>query len=152
MYFILVVGLIIGLYYEYRLTLINFCFVSFIVSANIIRRGLVNGVGKRGIKANIEAGGIISEYVVNTKTIFSFNFQQPAIRMHLETIEYVRQQFYRDALISGFFIGLGNFCVFAANAAVFAAAKKFILDGSLDSEDMAIAMIVVTTTAQGISI
>ena len=71
--------------------------------------------------------------------------------MYLDAIEYVRQQFYRDAFISGFFIGLGNFCSFAANASVYAAAKKFILDGSLDSEDMAIAMSVVTTCAQGIS-
>ena len=148
---ILVVGLILGCYYEYRLTLIDFCFVPFIVIANVLRRGLMHGQNKRGIKANVEAGGILSECVVNTKTIFSFNFQPAAIRMYLDTIEYVRQQFYRDAFISGFFIGLGNFCSFAANAAVYAASKKFILDGSLDSEDMAIAMSVVTTCSQGLS-
>ena len=148
---VLVVGLIIGCYYEYRLTLIDFCFVPFIVIANVIRRGMMQGSSKRGIKANVEAGGILSECVINTKTIFSFNFQPAAIQMYLDAIEFVRQQFYRDALISGFFIGLGNFCSFAANASVYAAAKKFILDGSLDSEDMAIAMSVVTTCAQGIS-
>ena len=36
---VLVVGLIIGCYYEYRLALIDFCFVPFIVISNIIRRG-----------------------------------------------------------------------------------------------------------------
>ena len=148
---VLVVGLIIGCYYEYRLTLIDFCFVPFIVIANVIRRGMMQGSSKKGIKANVEAGGILSECVINTKTIFSFNFQPTAIKMYLDAIEYVRQQFVRDALISGFFIGLGSFCSFAANAAVYAAAKKFILDGSLDSEDMAIAMSVVTTCSQGIS-
>ena len=148
---VLVVGLIIGCYYEYRLTLIDFCFVPFIVIANVIRRGMMQGSSKKGIKANVEAGGILSECVINTKTIFSFNFQPAAIQMYLDAIEFVRQQFYRDAFISGFFIGLGNFCSFAANASVYAAAKKFILDGSLDSEDMAIAMSVVTTCAQGIS-
>ena len=111
----------------------------------------MQGSSKKGIKANVEAGGILSECVINTKTIFSFNFQPTAIKMYLDAIEYVRQQFVRDALISGFFIGLGSFCSFAANAAVYAAAKKFILDGSLDSEDMAIAMSVVTTCSQGIS-
>ena len=148
---VLVVGLIIGCYYEYRLTLIDFCFVPFIVIANVIRRGMMQGSSKKGIKANIEAGGILSECVINTKTIFSFNFQPAAIKMYLDAIEYVRQQFFHDALISGFFIGLGNFCSFAANASVYAAAKRFILNGSLDSEDMAIAMSVVTTCAQGIS-
>ena len=148
---VLVVGLIIGCYFEYRLTLIDFCFVPFIVTANVIRRGMMQASGKKGVKANIEAGGILSECVVNTKTIFSFNFQPEALRMYLQAIEFIRQQFFRDAIISGFFIGLGNFCSFAANATVYAAAKKFILDGSLDSEDMAIAMSVVTTCAQGIS-
>ena len=148
---VLVIGLIIGCYYEYRLTLIDFCFVPFIVAANVIRRGMMQGSSKKGIKANIEAGGILSECVINTKTIFSFNFQPTAIQMYLDAIEFIRQQFYRDAFISGFFIGLGNFCSFAANASVYAAAKKFILDGSLDSEDMAIAMSVVITCAQGIS-
>ena len=148
---VLVVGLIIGCYFEYRLTLIDFCFVPFIVIANVIRRGMMQGSSKKGIKANVEAGGILSECVINTKTIFSFNFQPTAIKMYLDAIEFIRQQFFRDAIISGFFIGLGSFCSFAANAAVYAAAKKFILDGSLDSEDMAIAMSVVTTCSQGIS-
>ena len=148
---VLIVGLIIGCYFEYRLTLIDFCFVPFIVIANVIRRGMMQGSSKKGIKANVEAGGILSECVINTKTIFSFNFQPTAIKMYLDAIEFIRQQFFRDALISGFFIGLGSFCTFAANAAVYAAAKKFILNGSLDSEDMAIAMSVVTTCSQGIS-
>ena len=148
---ILIVGLIIGCYYEYRLTLIDFCFVPFIVIANVIRRGMMQGASKTGVKANVEAGGILSECVINTKTIFSFNFQPAAIQMYLEAIEFIRQQFFRDALISGFFVGLGNFCTFAANAAVYAAAKKFILNGSIDSDEMAIAMNVVTTSAQGIS-
>ena len=148
---VLVVGLIIGCYYEYRLTLVDFCFVPFIVAANVIRRGMMRGASKTGVKANVEAGGILSECVINTKTIFSFNFQPTAIRMYLDAIEFIRQQFYHDAFTSGFFVGLGNFCSFAANASVYALAKKFILDGSLDSEDMAIAMSVVTTCAQGIS-
>ena len=148
---VLIVGLIIGCYYEYRLTLIDFCFVPFIVAANVIRRGMMHGTSKKGVKANVEAGGILSECVINTKTIFSFNFQPQAIRMYLNAIEYIRQQFYRDAFISGFFVALGNFASFAANAAVYAAAKKFILDGSLDSDEMAIALSVVTTCAQGIS-
>ena len=148
---VLIVGLIIGCYYEYRLTLIDFCFVPFIVIANVIRRGMMQGSSKKGVKANVEAGGILSECVINTKTIFSFNFQPSAIRMYLNAIEFIRQQFYRDAFISGFFVALGNFASFAANAAVYGAAKKYILDGSLDSEDMAIALSVVTTCAQGIS-
>ena len=148
---VIIVSLIIGCYYEYRLTLIDFCFVPFIVMANIMKTGLMEGSSIQGVKANIEAGGILSECVVNTKTIFSYNFQPTALRMYLDAIEFIRKQFFRDAFISGFFVALGSFATFAANAAVYAAAKKYILDGSLDSENMAIAMTVVTECAQGIS-
>ena len=148
---VIIVSLIIGCYYEYRLTLIDFCFVPFIVMANIMKTGLMEGSSIQGVKANIEARGILSECVVNTKTIFSYNFQPKALRMYLDAIEFIRKQFFRDAFISGFFVALGSFATFAANAAVYAAAKKYILDGSLDSENMAIAMTVMTECAQGIS-
>lgn len=39
---------------------------------------------------------------------------------------------------------------FAGQACVFAAAKKYILDGDIDSEDMAIALNIVLTSAGGI--
>ena len=148
--FIVVLGLILGCIYEYRLTLVMFCFVPFIVASTIIRRSINKGSNKFGVKANVEAGGILSECVTNTKTIYSFNFQQHAVEMYMDVLEYCRKQFFRDALISGFFIGLGQFCMFAANATVFAMSKKYILDGDIDSEDMGLAMNVVITSASGI--
>ena len=148
--FIAVLGLILGCIYEYRLTLVMFCFVPFIVASTVIRRSINNGSNKFGVKANVEAGGVLSECVTNTKTIYSFNFQQHAVEMYMDILEYCRKQFFRDALISGFFIGLGQFCMFAANATVFAMSKKYILDGDIDSEDMGLAMNIVITCASGI--
>ena len=148
---VFVVGLIIGCIHDYRLTLIDICFVPFITLANIIRRGLTIGASKKAIDAEVEAGGILSECVINTKTIFSFNFQPGAIKLYLDKLEYARQRFLHDALINGFCVALGNFCTFAANVSIYAAAKKFIIDGSLESEDMNIVMSVVTTCSQGIS-
>ena len=45
-----VLGMILGCIYEYRLTLIMFCFVPFIALAIIIRRGLNRGSGKMELK------------------------------------------------------------------------------------------------------
>ena len=110
-----------------------------------------NGSNKFGVKANVEAGGVISECVTNTKTIYSFNFQKHAVEIYMDILEYCRKQFFRDALMSGFFIGLIQFCMFAANATVFALSKKYILDGDIDSEDMGLAMNIVVTSCAGIS-
>ena len=147
---ILVIGLVLGCIYEYRLTLIMFCFVPFIVTSMIVRRMLNRGNSGKGVKVNIEAGGILSECVTNTKTIYSFNFQKKAVEMYMEIIDFLKKQFVRDSLIGGFFIGLGQFCMFAANCAVLYAAKKYILKGEIDSEDMGLAMNIVMTSASGI--
>jgi tetratricopeptide (TPR) repeat protein len=68
----------------------------------------------------------------------------------MEIIDFLRNQFVRDSMIGGFFIGLGQFCMFAANSTVLYAAKKYILKGEIDSEDMGLAMNVVMTAASGI--
>jgi len=112
---------------------------------------MVNGPNKRGFQGNIEAGGILSECVINIKTIFSFNFQKAALNMYLETIENVKKYFLRDAIISGFLIGVGYFCSFAAYASVFHLSKKYILKGELDSEEMASIISIVMTCTQGLT-
>ena len=148
---ILILGFILGCIYEWRLTLVQYCFMPFIVVAAVLRRSLNNGSNKFGLKANVEAGGVLSECVTNTKTIYSFNFQQKAVEMYMEILEYCKRQFMRDAVIAGFFIGLGQFCMFAANSCVFALSKKLILDGDIDSEDMGLAMNIVITSCAGVS-
>ena len=131
-----VLGLILGCIYEWRLTLIMFAFVPFIAVAIIMRRSINSGSGKRGVKANVEAGGILSECVTNTKTIYSYNFQAHAVEMYMNALEYNRRKFLKDSIVAGFFVGLGQFALFAGNAAVFYASKKYILNGEIDSEDM----------------
>jgi ATP-binding cassette subfamily B (MDR/TAP) protein 1 len=52
--------------------------------------------------------------------------------------------------MSGIFIGVGQFAVFAANATIFYCSKVFILDGSLAAEDMAVTLNVILMCAGGI--
>ena len=126
--FTFVIALILGCYFEYRLTLIMFCFIPFVAASIAIRRSINQGSNKVGVKANVEAGGVLSECVTNTKTIFSFNFQESAVEMYMDILKYHRMQFLRDAFFAGLFVGIGQFCVFAGNAAVIAAAKNYILN------------------------
>ena len=148
---ILILGLILGCIYEWRLTLVQYVFMPFIIAATVLRRSMNDGSNKFEVKANVEAGGVLSECVTNTKTIYSFNFQQKAVEMYMEILEFCRRQFIRDAIKSGFFIGLGQFCMFAANSSVFALSKKLIIDGDIDSEDMGLALNIVITSCAGVS-
>ena len=126
-------GLIIGFVYDWRLTLISLCFIPFIVGAFVIAKDSVRTLTKKkDSRTDIEAGAILSECVINTKTIFSFNFQQSAVDMYLGLLFAESSGYVRDSLWKGFFLGLGAFATYACNATIFYAAKEFILRFSLN--------------------
>ena len=147
---VFVVGFISGCIYEYRLTLILFGFIPFIILSMIFRRKLNKNNSPKGVKAKIEAGGILSECVTSTKTIFSYNFQKKAVEIYMEIINYLKKKILFDSLIGGFFIGLGQFCIFAAQSAVLSAAKKFIMKRQINSEDVDLVLSIILSMATGI--
>ena len=147
---VFIVGFILGCIYEYRLTLVLFCFIPFIILSMIFRRKLNRNNSPKGIRAKIEAGGFLSECVTSTKTIFSYNFQRKAIEIYMEVLSYLKKKFLFDSLIGGFFIGLGQFCIFAAQSTVLYAAKKFILKRQINSEDVDLVLSIIITMAAGI--
>ena len=132
----IVTGLTIGFCYDWRLTLISLVFIPFIVTAFVIAKDSVRAVTKKkDNRTDIEAGAMLSECVINTKTIFSFNFQQPAVDMYLGLLLDETTQYIKDSLWKGFFLGFGAFSTYACNATVFYAAKEFILRFSLNFND-----------------
>ena len=134
----LIATLIVGCYYEYRLTLIIYLFLPFVIFINIFRRFIIQVDDKKSIEASMEGGSIISECVTNLKPIFAYNFQPEALRIYLEVIDYITQRQVRDNIINGIAMGLTFFSAFAKDAAICAATKKFVLNNSMDSDDMAI--------------
>ena len=148
---IFIVGFILGCIFEYRLTLILLIFIAFLVLSMILRRILNNNNSIKGMKAKIEAGGIFSECVSNTKTIYSYNFQKKAVELYMEFIDFLKKKYMLDSFISGLFIGLGQFCIFAAHSTVLYAAKIFILKRQINSENLDLILSVVLTMAGGIA-
>ena len=65
----LVTGIALALYYDWRLTIVSFCFIPFIIGSNLLV-SLTKRSGRNSYKKNnVEAGSILSESVLNTKTI-----------------------------------------------------------------------------------
>ena len=145
-----ITGLIIGCYYEYRLTLITIFFLPLLIVITVFRRLALQSENKKNIESSMEGGAIISECVTNTKTIFAYNFQPEAIRLYLEAIDYITQRQVRDNFINGLVIGLIYFIDYAKNAAIFAATKKYVLNDSMETEDMSIIQNLVGNCFNGI--
>ena len=148
----LITGLTIGFVYDYKLTFISLIFIPFIIFALVmVKDSVLSPTKKKDNKTDIEAGAILSECVINTKTIFSFNFQKTAVDMYLSLLLSDSNKYVQNALLSGFFMGLGAFATYSCIATIIHFAKEFILDFDLIFNDFFFAVAPLMLMVAGIS-
>ena len=99
----------------------------------------------------IEAGNILSECVNNSKTIFSFNFQNEAINMYKNVLNIETKSFLKDSLMLGLLLGLGSFLLYVCYAVVYKCSIKFIKDKNLTFYDMNFVMNTLMVSINGIA-
>ena len=133
-----IVTLILGVCFEYRITLATITFLPLLIIITIIRRFTVQVDSPKSLAAATDGGRILSECATGSKTIFSYNFAQKALRLYLDAIDYITQRKERDNIISAICLSLLIFCNYMINVVIFALSKKYILDESLTSDDMTI--------------
>ena len=144
-------GFVIGFIYDYRLMLIAVCFMPFIIISQVITNYTKQGARDSYRKINIESGGILSECVLNTKTIFSFNFEKEAVRMYLKVLDLAKKDFLRDSIFRGLLIGIGIFSTFCSKATIYHFASVFIRNESLVFEHMTICVTLSVAISTGCS-
>ena len=148
----LITGLVIGFVYDYKLIFISLIFIPFIIFALVmVKDSVLSPTKKKDNKTDIEAGAILSECVINTKTIFSFNFQKTAVDMYLSLLLSDSNKYIQNALLSGFFMGLGAFATYSCIATMIHFAKEFILDFDLRFNDFFFAVAPLMLMVAGIS-
>ena len=143
------IGFLLGVIKDYRLMLISLCFMPFIIISSVISDYTKQGGKDSYRKINIEAGGILSECVINTKTIFSYNFQSQAVKMYLNILDLAKKDFLRDSLLKGILIGIGIFATFCSKATMYHFASVFIRNESLVFKDMMICVSLSVTISMG---
>ena len=146
------ISIILGLQYDWKITLILSLFVPISVYGNMKKGDYEENGTERNKKSQIEAGSFLSECVINTKTIFSFNFQKPAVDMYLGLLLSESSDYVTDSIWKGFFLGLGAFATYCCNATVFYAAKEFILKFSLNFDDFMFTASTLMMMITGISV
>ena len=129
--------LTLGCIYEYRLTLIAILFLPFLIVLNFIRKCSLPSDKKKTIR-NLEAGAIISGSLTNTKTIFAYNFQPKVMSLFLKANDYIFKKQVLNQFMNGGIIGITLFANFAKNAALFAATKRFVLNDTMDSDQLTV--------------
>ena len=146
-------GLIIGFIFNYKIALIAFAFMPFIVGSYIVTKDTWRrATKKKDSRTDIEAGAILSECVINTKTIFSFNFQKSAVDMYLELLFTESSSYVNSCLWKGFILGIGSFAAYACCATLFYAGKEYMIDFSLTFDEFLHSMASLLTMIGGISL
>ena len=103
----LLLSFILGAIHDIKCTLVLFAFLPFNVYG-MVKKGDYADKGRESNQImKIEAGNILSESVVNIKTIFSFNFQKRALELYKNILNNERRQFLKSALMQGFCVGVG---------------------------------------------
>ena len=127
----IITGMIIGFYYDWKLTLILLCFFPFrIIFSYLVGKFKVGG--KRKYKMiRIEASLFFSEIVANTKTLYSYNYQNCAIELYKNILEKENCDYIKDSIIISVLQSLGNFLTYASNSVAYKCAMKFIRDRKL---------------------
>ena len=144
-------ALVLGFIYDWKLTLISYCFIPFIALKNILR-GAYNKNGRESNKKiKIEAGSFISECVTNTKTIFSFNYPPYAIVAYRNILEQEENDYLKDSLMNGLIFGVGIFLEYGCYCAIYRASYNFIRNRTLTYDTMNIAMTFLLSSRYGIS-
>jgi len=103
----LLISFILGAVYNIYCTLLLYVFLPLTIYG-MVKKGDYAQNGRESNKLlKIEAGNILSESVVNIKTIFSFNFQKRALELYGNILNTEKKQFLKGALMQGFCVGVG---------------------------------------------
>ena len=144
-------ALIIGFIYDWKLSLIFLAFIPFIVMFNVLMGEYRENGRVTNKEIRIEAGSILSECVINTKTIFSYNFQQQALEIYKNILEKETKAYLKDSIMLGVLIGSGIFILFASHSVVYKCSYIFIKKRTLTFNNMNNVMNTLMNATDGIA-
>jgi ATP-binding cassette subfamily B (MDR/TAP) protein 1 len=124
----LIIGITMGLIYEWRIGLITIGFVPFILMTSGLQWRLMQSLGNKDEYLESQAGSILSESVCNSKTIYSYNMQAKVVEMYVKILESKDKTLNKSSFINGVLFGLSQFFMFATYATVFYAGSRFMAD------------------------
>ncbi len=146
----LIIGLVLGFYYDWRLSLINLGFFPLIMFNSVMQFKIQSGYTNADQKTEVEAGAILSESVINTKTIFSYNMQSTVVNLYKEILDRKSKELVCQSIINGVLFGISQFVVFIIYAVLFYAGGQFMLKGYLTLKSMMSAIFAILMSAFGL--
>ena len=145
------ISIILGLQYDWKITLILALFVPISVYGMMKKDDYQENGTEFNKKAKIKAGSFLSECVINTKTIFSFNFKNKAKEIYSNILNSETKKYLKACILQGFWIGFGLGCYSLAYAIAFKFAIIFIKNKTLTFENLSCVISNIANSCDGLS-
>jgi ATP-binding cassette subfamily B (MDR/TAP) protein 1 len=141
---------ILGFIFDWRITLINLGFLPFIMIASLFGSRIQQGFSGVDDVVDGTAGGIISECVCNTKTIYSYNMQDKVVKMYKKVLKNGFKTINKSTFVNGLLFGFSQFCMYATYSGIFYAGGTFVSEGTLTIKNMFRSMFVLLFAGFGL--
>ena len=145
------ISIALGLFYDWKITLILSLFVPLSVFGLVKKEDYMENGREGNKKIKIEAGSFLSECVINTRTIFSFNFQQKAIELYTNILESETKDYLKNSIMQGFWVGLGLSCFDLSFAVVYKFAIIFMRKRILTFENLNCVITNISNSCDGLT-
>ena len=148
----LILGISLALVYQWKLCLINLCFMPLIIGNYVIQFRVQKGDVEGNESIETEAGSILSESVINTKTLFSYNMQDKVVDFYSKILKGFNKNIIRTSLLNGLLYGASQFVIFAMYATLFYVGGNLFSKKEVSLSYMMRAIFIVLFTALGVGI
>ena len=132
----LLISFVLGMIYDWKTTLILFVFVPLIIYGNIKREDYKDNGRESSKLMKIESGSILSESVINTKTINSFNYQTKVLKKYEDILDSEKKNYLKNSMMEGLWVGLGLSCYFFGFGLALKCGFHFLRNRSITFEDL----------------
>ena len=119
----------LGAVYDYRITLINFAFIPFMILCNFFM--IIANSKEEHRRLNSKYGDVLSENLGNVLTIASFNAYEKSSEAIRNVTYKGSEDDFKYSSMTGFFFGLDTSLIGLAMLVTFYAAGKYYINGSL---------------------
>jgi ATP-binding cassette subfamily B (MDR/TAP) protein 1 len=148
----LILGLTLAMVYQWKLCLINICFMPLIIGNYIIQFRVQKGDAEGNENIEVESGSILSESLLNTKTIFSYNMQNKIVLFYSNILKGFNKNLYRYSFLNGLLYGISQFVIFGMYATLFYVGGNLYSNKEVTLQNMMRAIFIVLFTALGVGI
>jgi ATP-binding cassette subfamily B (MDR/TAP) protein 1 len=127
----LILGISIAFAYQWKLSLINLGFMPIIIGSYYSQFKVQKGAGQGSEIIEVEAGSILSESVINTKTIFSYNMEDKVVEMYKGILRGLLKNINITSAINGLLYAFSQFIVFGLYATLFYVGGQLYQSGEI---------------------